>query len=360
MLVALLLITLNCVAETTPEQRFAHARRLMQEGDLANALVQLDTLRTDHPADVDYAFARARVLERLGRPREAIDELQAAVRLAPDYEAVWQSFYALLSEQRGSDARQQRIRVRAAAAERFPSSAWWRVSVDDPEWNVLLGTGYDALSNRLPSWNDQFVEIGREVPSSGRIALRLGRFERYDATDTVVALRAERRLDKDWFAGGGVAFAGDAAFQARASADFYAGKPFGDGWVGTLAYKHKSFDDVDVGSIMGTAEKYVGEFRVAYALTASRLDGAATFFGHSLTANWYVDDAFSAGLTLSSGKEAELLGNGRVLESDVRGIVLSGRFRLTQRIDLQAWAGTHEQGGFYRRDFLGLAVSIRL
>lgn len=82
--------------------------------------------------------------------------------------------------------------------------------------------------------------------------------------------------------------------------------------------------------------------------------------GHTLTTNWYFNDVASIGVTLSGGEEAEAVGNGAVLKTDVRGVSLSGRYQLGERYTLQGWIGTHEQGDLYRRRFLGLAISIRI
>ena len=69
-----------------------------------------------------------------------------------------------------------------------------------------------------------------------------------------------------------------------------------------------------------------------------------------------VGDVVGGGQRL--GGQAESLGNGQVLETDVRGITLNGRRAINERVAIQWWLGLHEQGDFYRRRFLGMAVSI--
>lgn len=115
-----------------------------------------------------------------------------------------------------------------------------------------------------------------------------------------------------------------------------------------------------MGSTMGTVEKYLGDFRIAYALGLSHLHGASNSLNHSLTANWYYSDRSSIGISLNTGEETEAIGPGQVLETDVRGVSVSGRRRLTNRLGLQWWLGLHEQGDYYRRQYVGMALTIQL
>jgi YaiO family outer membrane protein len=115
-----------------------------------------------------------------------------------------------------------------------------------------------------------------------------------------------------------------------------------------------------VNSATGIVEKYVGSYRVAYAIGVSSLPGSSKLLNHGLTVNWYHNDRASLGVTINSGKEAEAIGPDQVLETTVRGVSLGGRRQLTDRLGLQWWLGLHDQGDYYRREYLGLAVSIKL
>ena len=134
----------------------------------------------------------------------------------------------------------------------------------------------------------------------------------------------------------------------------------GHGWVGNLAYRHKDYRAADVSSYVGAVEKYHRSFRFVYALTWSHLHGATSFANHSLGADWYYRDDNSVGVSLSTGEEAEILETAQVLRTSVSGATLTGRHRMSERLMLRWWLGTHNQGRFYRRQFLGMAVSIGL
>lgn len=314
----------------TPTERFGHVQLLRRNGELEAALVELDSLRSEFPMDVDYVLARAQVLSQLQRDDEALAELAIAAEIAPDYGDV------------------QTLRRRLLA----------RQPKEPDRWMLLLGAGYEDLSNDLPSWDNQFVELHYEPDTGRRHFVRLSRDARYSSADTSFGLGTERSWATGWFAGVDLGVANDPDYQTELGYSAHAGKSLADGWVVDLRYRRREYTSATVGSAIGTVEKYYGAYRFAYGLGWSRLHGASSFMNHVLTVNWYYNDVSSIGITLNNGDEAESLGNGQVLETDVQGFTLNGRRAINERIALQWWVGLQEQGDFYRRRFLGMAVSI--
>lgn len=345
-----------------PAQRFAKAQSLRQSGDASGALAVLDALRDEFPFDVDYALGRAQALTALGRDAEALRELRAAVILAPDYEDVWKLRYRLLGRQTSAAARSERADIRAEAARRFPSSDWWLAKPEDSEagWTLLVGGGYDDLSNNLPGWNNQFVELQMRQSESRLYIARLGRDKRYSTADTSAALGIEQSWLSGWFAGAELSSASSPDYVPELGLRGHIGKSLDNGWVFDFALARREYDTETVNSLFGSVEKYRGDWRYAYQIGWSRLQGTSGFFGHQLTANRFYGDTSSIGLSLSFGEEAEALASGRVLESDVSGVSIIGNHALNDRLAIRWWLGTHEQGDFYRRRFVGMAVAIRL
>ncbi len=349
-------------SDATPAERYQQAQALRQSGDAEEALAVLDALRGEFPQDVDYAFGRAQVLAELGRNGEALEELREAVRLAPGYEDVWKLRLRLLLAADDAATRGEREQVRRDAAERFPDATWWTTEpVDDGRrYTLLVGAGIDDLSDGLPSWNNQFVELQfRRNPSRLYIA-RLGRNERYDSADTTLGIGVEQSWQSGWFAGAELSAAGSPEYLPEIGLGVHAGRSLGDGWVVDLALRRREYATATVSSAVGGIEKYVGAWRYAYSLAGSRLHGASGFFGHQASATRYYGDSSSVGLTVNAGDEAEALEGGAVLESSVRGVTVSGSHGLNDRFAIRWWLGTQRQGDFYRRRYVGLAVSVRL
>ncbi len=345
-----------------PALLFQRARMLSFTGESGLALDILDQLRKRHPMDVDYALARAQILARLGRDADALDDLRNAVELAPDYEEVWQLRYTLLSRQRSEEARLEYDALLGEVSLRFPDATWWQTENRDnaAHWSIVAGAGQQKLSNGSPSWNEQFVEVSRDQGSWSRYRIGIYRDERFDNADISVMLGGDFTFASYWLAGLDVRFSSGADFQPDLDWSANIGRSFDDGWVVGFRYRHREYPNTSVTSATATVEKYLGNYRVAYALGVSRLPAASNLLNHSLTINWYYNDRSSLGVTINGGKEAEAIGPGQVLETDVRSASLGGRRQLTDRFGLQWWLGLHDQGDYYRREYLGLAVSIRL
>ena len=341
---------------------YGQARQLDQDGRHADALVLFDTLHSEYPENVDYLFARALVLSRLDRDGEALDDLRIASDLAPAYEDVWRLRYSLLIQQQDIRFAAERAEVRDESSARFPLASWWQVAPEKRRnpWLVTVGAGYDSLSNGFASWNNQFVEARFLPDADMSVHARLGRDERAAAADTSMALGGEKSTASDWFAGAEIVVADDPFYLADFAFSVHAGKALAVGWVVDVRYQRKEYANATVGSAIGTVEKYYGDFRFAYGLNWSRLHGASNFASHVGTLNWYYDERGSVGVTVNTGKEAEAIGNGEVLETSVRGVSLTGRRDMNDRFTLHWWLGLHDQGDLYRRQFLGMAVSIRI
>jgi YaiO family outer membrane protein len=345
---------------STPAQRFAEAQSLRQSGNADASLALLDALRKEFPFDVDYAFGRAQVLAELGRDEEALRELRAAVVLAPDYEDVWILRDRLLARQDSAAARNERAAVRSEAAKKFPDSSWWRAPADGSGWRLLVGAGFDDLSDDLPSWNNQFIELQLQRSESSLYIARLGRDERYSTADVNIGLGVEHLWNSGWFAGAELSSASSPDYVPELGLRLHAGKSLENGWVADFGFSRREYAAETVNSLFAIVEKYRGDWRYAYQIDWSRLQGTSDFFGHRLTANRYYSDASSIGLSVSFGDEAEALSSGRVLETTVRGVAINGNHELNDRFGILWWLGTHEQGDFYRRRFVGMAISIRL
>lgn len=348
--------------QLTPAERFANALDLRQRGELSAALAALDQLRAEYPADVDYSLARAQVLASLDRNEAALAELRAATRMAPDYEAVWQLRHRLLIMRGDRESLDELAALRDSAAARFPDADWWQKEVPDESrrWLLLLGAGYDNLSGGLPSWNNQFVELQYEHDPSQLYRLLLGRNARYSSADTTVGLGAEFSWPSGWLAGTELSSASGPDYLPELAFAAHVGKALDGGWVLDLRYQRRDYEAADVDGWVGSIEKYAGDFRYAYSLGRSRLDRTSGLVNHRIATDWYYASDASIGVTISAGDEAESLADGRVLESRVKAASLNGRRGVTERIELRWWLGVSEQGDFYRRRFLGLAIAVQL
>ena len=339
---------------------FALAFSAIALADDETMLAQLSDLRQQYPHDVDHALARGQLLARLGKDDDALLDLRDATTLAPDYEDAWRVRYRVLSRQTNYAARLELEELLVEVAQRFPNSDWWRPpAVEKPrQWTITAGGTHEGLDNDLPSWNHLFTNVGRER-SWGRYRFGLARDSRFGESDLTFSVGGDMRIGPDWSAGLDVAIVDDPWFQPDLSARAFAYRSMQGGWVANLLLQRREYATTAVSSVVPSIEKYVGDYRFAYALGYSRLQGGGGSFNHTLTGNWYYGDRSNIGLTVSTGEESEAIGAGQVLQTDVRGIGVNGQQALNDRTDLKWWLGSHEQGEFYRRSFLGMAIAYR-
>ena len=124
--------------------------------------------------------------------------------------------------------------------------------------------------------------------------------------------------------------------------------------------RQRDYATGDVATYSFTGEKYVSDYRIAYRLDHSRQAGADSALTHALALTWYPSDKRSVGVTLGAGEEIEIIGLDQLLRTSVANVTLTGNEKLSARLSLSWWLGTHEQGDFYRRDYAGLSVRIGL
>ena len=343
-------------------ERFKRAQVFGWMGEYARARDDFDDLMKRHPENVDYVFGRARILGLQGDDAEALTEIRRARDLAPDYEAIWQLQFQLLSRQKTEDARVELDALYLEAEQEFPQAAWLRKPRNETRssWTILAGLAVEQLSRNLPGWNQQFLEASSDSNGSTRYFFRAARHERFDRSDSTIGGGADWRLPNNWLAGFNADITPGASFQANNEYSLHAGRKFAKNWAADLRYRRRNYDTATVDFYVATTEYYFGNFRAAYTFGLANLHGASLSAGHTATLNWYRNDRTGFGISLNSGNEAEAIDADQVLVTRVRGIVLTGRHALNDRVGLHGWLGIHEQGDFYRRQYAGMAVSIRL
>ena len=361
LLPALLILAVMPATAADTAERFAQANQALRSGDNAGALTTLDLLHEEHPDDVDYSFARGQALARLDRDDEALEQFAHAIGLAPEYEDVWRARYNVLLRQQ-SQYGDELLEFRERAARQFPTANWWRAEAAEERhpWELVFGANIDSLSDDLPGWDAQFMELIYERDEQWLYALNVSRDARDGTGDVSTGLRANSTWASGWLAGVDLAMASSPKFVPETSASAHLSRILGNGWSTSLRMRYRDYSSATVSSVIGGVERYFADYRIAYELGSSHLHGASSFTNHVLAANWYYNDASSVGVSLSTGREAESIGGGRVLETDVSGVAVNGRHQLSERLGLQWWLGIHDQGDLYRRKFLGMALSIRL
>ena len=105
------------------------------------------------------------------------------------------------------------------------------------------------------------------------------------------------------------------------------------------------------------AERYLGTWRIAWAGTATRLDGGGASSAHVGRLDWDASDALRIGALLAFGRELENIPGRGVVSSSVRGAALKANYAWTPSWAISAEATAHRQGDLYERN--GLRIGVR-
>jgi YaiO family outer membrane protein len=345
-------------AEST-SQRYERAQAFARAGSAQAALAEFDALLAEFPNDADYLLGRAQMQARLGRDAAAVETAERALRLAPDYEDVWQ-LRLRLAERAGDDAAVAALRAEVAA--RFPDASWWQAPPAPVEYRRWLsaGSGTDRLSNDAPDWSREHLRLDWQTAKAGALFAELSRSERFDESDSSLYVGGVWDVLPDWQLGAGLAATKDARFLPERELSLDATRAWAHGWGTAFGVRQRDYVTGDVATYSFTGEKYVSDYRIAYRLDHSRQAGADSALTHALVLTWYPSDKRSVGVTLGTGEEIEIIGLDQLLRTPVDNITFTGNEKLTPRLSLSWWLGTHDQGDFYRRDYAGLSVRIGL
>lgn len=123
--------------------------------------------------------------------------------------------------------------------------------------------------------------------------------------------------------------------------------------------RHTDYDQVNLNSLLVTGEWYSGDYRSAYTLKTTQIDGSNTELNHKLDFRYYYGETGRAyiGAYYSTGKESEIIDETlQVLTTDVDSYGVMGRHWLSSKWGLSYQAGKTDQGDFYTRTSIGIGI----
>ncbi len=345
------------------EALFEQARSAHRLGRFEEALDASTRLSACFPENVDFQFQRALALAALGQNEAALSAAREAVALAPDYADV----LALVERLEARIAREEeRLAAEAAAQAEAEAAAAATEAAREPEpaaparWAATAFASAHQLSGGRDGWTDAAIDLRRTSADGTTIGGGIGYERRGNVTDVSVSADALYPVAAGTRLTGRVGMTPGNAFRPGVLVAAGAEHDLPGGWVTRGALVQRRFEGDRADSATVGADYYVGAFRLAGALTLSRLASAGSALGTVVTVDWYATDTHRFRVTASVGDELDTIDEGStVIESRVRALTFSGEHALSQRLSLGWWIGTVEQGTFYDRRNAGLAVTRR-
>jgi len=221
---------------------------------------------------------------------------------------------------------------------------------------VQFSAAYERLSNQFEPWRSAVMSVQTGGPNTvfhGELREQV-RFSRFDHE---VAVGVERRLGRRFNASGELAvspshevspmWAALGGLAVRAPA----------GWGARTSLQHRQYvtTGVDIGSV--GVERYVGAYRVAYAVFLAHLQSGPLAVSQRVDGSvYYGSQNSSVGAILSAGEEIEPLPPFGVLTTPVRAIGVVGRQSLGRSWFLSYDVLAQRQGTLYTRQRLSVGL----
>jgi YaiO family outer membrane protein len=240
------------------------------------------------------------------------------------------------------------IRPGLAAVVLLASLACAAEDRPDP-WEARAEAGHDSLDHGLAPWREGMLQLAWR-PHTGLALFGGGReTERFD------------QRDREAFAGAYLPLGAASTLHLEASSSSThhvlarsvalaeVSHSLGDGWVPSIGARLARYDASDVRTMTAGLEKYLGDWRFAYAGWASKTDTSGWAAAHRLSATWYHGELTYVTLAGARGREVENFFPAGLVTTDVRAASIAAGLELAPRIGVSAELAETRQGNLYRR-----------
>jgi YaiO family outer membrane protein len=223
---------------------------------------------------------------------------------------------------------------------------------------IEAGFSRYSLTNGYADWDSAYLDAAHKFGERHSVYGQVQQAGRFNLVDREISGGYYQPLGPNW----------TAQIEASASAEHHFlpqnslfGKlqaSLGDGWDVQAGLRHSAYTLASTNTGVLTGERYWGNFRAAYRLYLSRLQGSGTAASHVGQLAYYYSEKSNVTLTVARGRQTESLGPGLgVLLLDVRSVSLTGRHWLNAAWALSFEAISESQGSLYTRT--GIRLGLR-
>lgn len=228
---------------------------------------------------------------------------------------------------------------------------------DERRTELEISQRYEYLDSGFSAWQAQRLDVQTRTEEGVTWYGAALRERRYGGWDEGVEAGAAIPIGDYWVVQPEAALSFDADFLPSWYADLRVQRVLPEGWVANASLRRTQYEDSQVDRLALGTERYWGNWRGAYTLNISDVDGAGTPIGHAVALDRYYNDTSFIGIRGNVGREEETLPNGNVFTTSVSGLGLRGRHWLDGDWAVAWDLGWLSQGDIYNR--YGVQVGIR-
>ena len=221
------------------------------------------------------------------------------------------------------------------------------------------GIAHEHLTRGYDPWRSAYAQASWQDAGHRRVDAGLRTTERFGLRDHEWSLGGGAPLGLGWSGSAAVSGSPTHRILPRWTGQASLQRELQPGLIGSLHWRRSLYGPTDGGGTQGTSgiglglEGYVGNWRLAWTGSRSRLDAGGHAFSHWAELDHYYGErgpglVSHVGLLVSAGHELENLPGGLVV-TPVRGVSLLGLHRIDARWAVSWELSTNRQGESYRR-----------
>ncbi|MGQ0658955.1 MAG: YaiO family outer membrane beta-barrel protein [Chromatiales bacterium] len=349
-----------------PDALYGEARAAAKAQRYDEAESRFRALAEKYPDNPDYLLGLGQALLAQGRVKEAVNILERARALAPQYLDVLQ---VLAQAYRASGDPDAARRTYVAALSQAPEAEWARVGLatlartGQSRVTVALGSE-TTYTERDDTWHESGIAVEYSWAPRSLLGIRAARSERFELDDDLFEFYASVPATRRITVSGRGQFSSTHRARLEHAGFLEAALALKHGYVVSLGGGRTDYTIGPSDSIAASIERYVGDYRLAYTLTMTDPEGAGWSAAHRWSVSRYYAHGSHVGVALGFGKETDVTVTGSpALEFDSWGGGIGGRHWLNDHIALDYGLGytglESETGDHLDRTTLHVGVAAR-
>lgn len=220
------------------------------------------------------------------------------------------------------------------------------------------GFSHEALDRGYTNWDSAYLDGSHRFGERNSVYGELRETRRFGLRDREVSGGYYHPLGETWTGLIEASVSPDHNVLPQDSLSGRLQKAFDGGWDVQAGLRHNTYNTASGNLMVVTGERYWGNYRAAYTLYLSKLQGSGAAPSHMGQISYYYGGNSYLTLGFAKGRQVESLGPGLgVLITDVTGKSLSGRHWLDPRWGLSYEVISEHQGNLYSRR--GIRLGLR-
>jgi YaiO family outer membrane protein len=217
-------------------------------------------------------------------------------------------------------------------------------------YEIELGYSHDILDKGYANWSSYYLDGSHRFGERNSVYGEIRETRRFNQRDHEVSGGYYIPLDETLTALIEASASSDHNVLPRGSLFGQLQKSIGGGWDIQAGMRRSWYNSISSDLMVLTGERYWGNYRAAYKLYLSKLQGAGIAPSHNVQLSYYYSERDNFTMSVAKGRQVESLGQTLgVLTTDVTTTSLSGRHWLGPAWGFSYEAIVEHQGNLYTR-----------